>query len=304
METKFAALKLGEKFDLGIDADGYEPYYYKVSDTEGYQISGGPHGGNSRETFEPSAQIFADGEIVLLHARPTEVERAAFAVMVNQDGKLYLSDHPALSAWVYAMMTDMQECRDLDTYIYETADLRAFCQENGWIAPISDHYDRKRSTFLAVLDHRPRGARPETAEDDRWRSYEEAILRLADAIRDYRYAGRPDGNQEHTLMGLDAPLARVTTSLAAAIGEYHHQLLNICAGEQMELAAALHEALPTDLVTQTEAAKLANVTPQAINNAIATRRLRAYSKPNALAHRPGDRLVSRADVEQYWPPRE
>lgn len=301
MKTTFAALAIGQKFDLGIDADGYEPYYYKLSATEAYQISGGPHGGRGRETFEPDAVVFTDGEIVAIHAQPTEVERAAFTVMLNENGKP-LSDHPALNLWVIAMATDADEVRDLDTYIYETADLRAFCQENGWIAP-SDRYDSKRSTFLAILNHKPRGARPETAEQERWRSYEDATLRLADAIRTYRYAGRPDGDQEHTIMGMGAPMARVSTSLAAAIGEYHRQLLNIYAGEQMELAAALHDALPTDLITQTEAAKIANVTPQAINNAIATRRLRAYSKPDALAHRPGDRLVSRADVEKHWPPR-
>jgi hypothetical protein len=61
---------------------------------------------------------------------------------------------------------------------------------------------------------------------------------------------------------------------------------------------------PDDLITQTEAAQIANLTPQAVNNAIRERRLHAYSKPDAVAHRPGDRMVSRAEVEKLWSPRE
>jgi len=261
MKTTFEAVKIGQYFDLGIDADGHE-----------------------------------------LHNAPTEVERAAFTIMLNQEGKP-LSDHPALTAWVIAMATDPNEARDLDTYIYENSDLRELCRRDGWICQLGDHYDSKQSTFLAILDYEPRGVRPETAEQERWRSYENATLRLADAIRNYRYAGRPDGDQEHTIMGMGAPIARVSTSLAAAIGEYHHNMLNIYAMEHEDMEIELRAITPDDLITQTRAAVISNITPQAVNNAIASRRLRAYSKAGSVAHRPGDRMVSEADVRRLWPPR-
>lgn len=132
----------------------------------------------------------------------------------------------------------------------------------------------------------------------------EASLRLADAIANYRTAGRPDGDQTYTIMGMGAPLLNVTTSLAAAIAEFHANVLNVYAGEQLELESALRGALPDDLITQTEASQIANVSPQAVNNAIRDRRLRAYATPDSIAHKPGDRKVSRADVEKLWPPRE
>lgn len=60
---------------------------------------------------------------------------------------------------------------------------------------------------------------------------------------------------------------------------------------------------PNDLITQTEAAKIANITVQAVNNAIRDGRLRAYSDPDAVAHRAGDRRVSESEVRELWPPR-
>jgi hypothetical protein len=92
--------------------------------------------------------------------------------------------------------------------------------------------------------------------------------------------------------------------LAAAITEFHWQVVNVYASEKMDLEMALHSATPDDLITQTEAARSANITVQAVNNAIRDGRLRAYSDPDAVAHRPGDRRVSEAAVRELWPPRE
>lgn len=57
---------------------------------------------------------------------------------------------------------------------------------------------------------------------------------------------------------------------------------------------------PEDLITQGEAARLVGVSPQAVSNALRDGRLNAYEQEDAVGHRPGDRLVSRRDVERLW----
>jgi len=105
-------------------------------------------------------------------------------------------------------------------------------------------------------------------------------------------------------MGMGGPLLNVTTSLASAINEYHRNMIEVWAMSENHWEGLAHEARPKDLITQTEAAKLANVTPQAINNAIRDRRLRSYSDENAVSHKPGDTRVSEAEVRRLWPPKE
>lgn len=60
------------------------------------------------------------------------------------------------------------------------------------------------------------------------------------------------------------------------------------------------DLIPGDLITQGEAAIIAQITPQAINNAIRSGRLSAYPVPGSTAHKPGDRRVSEADVRRLW----
>jgi hypothetical protein len=61
---------------------------------------------------------------------------------------------------------------------------------------------------------------------------------------------------------------------------------------------------PTDLITQGEAARLADVTPQAVGNAIRDGRLRSYRITDAPRHRPGGWLVSLDQVRRVWPGEE
>lgn len=310
--TTFAELKIGARFHYNIDADGYEPYLYKISDAEGYIEEHGSGSGN-RETVKPDKAVWTWSEPVTLHNRPTEIERAALTILLQTH-----QDHVGLHYYIRALATGADEMRDLDRYIWEAGiplnvykneegewieedfrPLREICAEAGCVCWQCE-YDRDQDAFGAILDHKGRGQYPETREG-RWLALmDDAALRLADAIRSYRVAGRPDGDQAHTIIGLGAPLLNVTTSLDAAVAEYHAQVRGIYAGENQDLETALRETLPGDLITQNEAAHLAGVTPQAINNAIRERRLHAYSGQSAVAHRPGDRLVSRAEVERVW----
>ena len=56
-----------------------------------------------------------------------------------------------------------------------------------------------------------------------------------------------------------------------------------------------------DLITQAQAAEIADVSTQAVNNAIASRRLRGYKNPSAKYQRQAATLVSEADVRKLWP---
>lgn len=58
--------------------------------------------------------------------------------------------------------------------------------------------------------------------------------------------------------------------------------------------------VPDDLISQGEAAKLFNITGQAVNNALRDGRLTGYTKAGGVAHRPGDRRVSLAEARNLW----
>lgn len=318
MKTTFAELDIGQRFHYNIDANGHEPYLYKINDSEAY-VERGSHSG-LREVVEPGADVWTWSEPIILNNYITEIERAAITLLFGSGGNPRC-DHPGLSEYIRALAADPDEIRTPDQFIFEadaitewdvsdeneiipleTRPLRDVCQEAGFVCWTSE-WDRDNSAFGAILDHKPRGTRPDTKEQRYLVAVTDAAARLAYSIRDYRIAGRPVGDQTHTIMGMGAPLLNVTTSLAAAIAEYHNRILNIYARDNMDLEGALRSALPDDLITQSEAAAIANVTPQAINNAIRERRLRAYSSPDAVSHRPGARQVSEADVRELWPPR-
>lgn len=306
MRTQFSELEIGQRFHYNIDADGHEPYLYKISDTEAYVEHGS--GAGFRENIKPDADVWIWSEPVTLHSHPTEVERAAITMLMGPRGDSPMADHPGLYQFIRAIASDPNEMRDLDRYIWESSvgdyedggneiPLRTICYEAGYIC-WKQEWDHDNSAFGAILDHQPRGRHPVTAEERRFAGIDDAAARLADSIINYRVAGRPDGDQTHTIHGMGSPLLNITTSLAAAVAEYHQQMLNEAAREKFALHRLLNEATPDDLITQTEAACLLGVTPQAISNMIRVRKLRAYADPDAVPHKPGNRKVSRADVER------
>jgi hypothetical protein len=306
----FEQLEVGERFHYGIDADGHEPYLYKLSDTEAYVERGS--GAGTRETVDPDTEVEVWNEPATLHDAPTEVERAALTLLLGPHQQAPNANHPGLNLWIDAMLTDPGEHRSLDRFIWEEeADihgeaipLREACREMGFVC-WREEWDRDNSASGAILDRRPSGSAPQTRENHWWAAMDEAAYRLASAVRDYRVAGRPAGDYTSgSVGGLGSTLGYVETSLAAAITEFHWQVVNVYASEKMDLEMALHSATPDDLITQTEAAKIANITVQAVNNAIRDGRLHAYSDPDAVAHRAGDRRVSEAAVRELWPPRE
>jgi hypothetical protein len=163
---------------------------------------------------------------------PTEIERAALTILMGSRGDHPQADHVGLQCYIRALANDPNEIRSLDLYIWEAVvgedddevPLRELCRDMGYEC-WQKRWDHDRDAFGAILNHEPRGRRPATKEERQIALMDDAAARLASAIADYRTAGRPEGDQTHTITGMGAPLLRVTTSLAAAVAEYHSRIV-------------------------------------------------------------------------------
>ncbi len=219
---------------------------YKLNDTEAYVESGSGQGG--RETVPPRTAVHEWGKPVLLHIAPTEVERAALTLLMGCSLEYGpFAEHPGLYHWIRALAADPKEMRDLDRFIWEmqipsewmemdgrpevvaTEPLRAVCIRRGYVC-WQREYDQA-SAWKAIVDENPQGLRlkAQAAEGREaggchWR--DKNLLFLAYAVAKYRIAGRPDGDQTSTIYGLGGPLLSVSTSLAAAIAEFHYNEIN------------------------------------------------------------------------------
>lgn len=237
--TAFQDLQIGERFHFNVDADGHEPYMYKISDAQAY-VEHGSHQG-MRKDVDASEIVHVWSKPVALHTAPTEVERAALTLLMGPRGNNPASVHVGLHAYIWALATDPAEMRDLDTFIFESyinignedeptmMPLRELCADRGQIC-YQREWDHDNSAYCAILDKMPTGKRLETHGEKRGARTTRASAILADAIRKYRVAERPEGDQSYTISGMGSPLLTVTTSLAAAISEFHFYITNIYAG--------------------------------------------------------------------------
>lgn len=228
METTFADLAVGQQFDFNVDADGYELIYYKISEDEGYAFAGNRAG--RREKFAPDTIVYSNGTMHRISPTTvTDIERVAITLIADNP-----ATHPGLGEWLRAIISNPKESRRLDKYIWEenvtlssdeTLPLRTWLQREGYVC-WGREWDTQHSAAAAILDHQPRGEYP--ADKGEWfcAHNDAALLCLGDAIVDYRTAGRPNGDQTHTIMGLGAPLLRITSSLAAAIVEFVRSVQN------------------------------------------------------------------------------
>lgn len=71
-------------------------------------------------------------------------------------------------------------------------------------------------------------------------------------------------------------------------------------GDLVDAIEAARRWIDEDLITQAEAARLAGISTQAVNNATRDGRLETYSNDEAANPRHGGRLVSRQQVQQRW----
>lgn len=215
----FGSLKLGQTF---TDKTG-EFAFIKTRDG----ARGGDHGHTVR--FNDDEMVDPYGDEPILHDKPTEIERAALTLLLDA-----WINHPGLHAWVIAMASNPDEFRWLDEYVLDpastietgdgTMQLAEFCRLRELVTP-TKLYDRDNCMWSSIQDCEPRGKRETGIEKNvAWR--DRHAFHLAMAIREYREMGRPDGDQTHTIQGMGAPLMNITTSLAAAVVEYHKQIVN------------------------------------------------------------------------------
>lgn len=162
---------------------------------------------------------------------PTEIERAAITMLVDAQ-----VNHPALWSWIQAMAKDPDECRHLGNYIIDesvtiefdgrTMPLAECCRSMGYVTP-TKQWDRDNDIAAAIQDKEPKGKKPETKIERDMARRDRIIYHLAMAVAMYRDDARPTGDQSHNIMGLGGPIARITTSLAAAVVEYHKAMVNV-----------------------------------------------------------------------------
>ncbi len=207
---KYADLTLSQQFSTGNG----EYWFIKTRD-----------GGTALETgitvsFHPDDDVTPEGEAPVLHTTPTEIERCALTLLVTATN----IQHPGLLAWVHQMAQDPNEMRTLDDFVFETATVATKCREFGFITP-TKHYDRDNWMAGAILERKPRGAMLHGAKR-MMAEYDRINLILAMAVCDYRYAGRPSGDQTHQVRGMDSVLLNVSTSLAAEVANYHRNTIN------------------------------------------------------------------------------
>lgn len=226
--TTFAQITPGTEFDYHVDADGHEPTLVKLNDTQAIVIAGSGEG--LREDIAPEEVVFPTGRTHAVHSAPTDIERCALTILSTFTG-----GHWGLVDWVQALIKNPEEMRDLDEWLWETPcsygdTLQKF--PGTWAtflnsknqAAWTTRYDHRHSAFSAIFDSKHgKMMYADYSQADRhfMERYDEAALRLAQEIVDYRVRGRMDGDYTSSVYGL----LNVSTSLAAAVAEFHRRII-------------------------------------------------------------------------------
>lgn len=180
----------------------------------------------------------------------TEIERAAITLLYNHKKHGRGLWHPALSAWVESIGTDPVEQRFIDQYVVDEIasgsdtglDIQAEMIDFGFSIPDDNPFgenfhnvSRDISNGHPGINNNPGreayarmfpngGVEPRSVQED-----DEMALDLATAIVMYRREARPVGDVTRNI-GWQGdppqPLMTISTSLAAAIGEYQLRLLS------------------------------------------------------------------------------
>lgn len=226
--STFAKLTPGVEFEYHVDADGHEPTLVKLNTTQAIVIAGSNAG--LRETIAPDEPVFPTGKTHVVHSAPTDIERCALTILSTFRG-----GHWGLVAWIRALIVDPEETRDLDEWLWETPCSYGDTLQKSpgtWAtflnrqnqAAWTTQYDQRHSAFTAIID----GKHGKTMYSDCSKvdqnfmeRYDEAVLRLAQEIVDYRVRGRMDGDYTFSVYGL----LNVSTSLAAAVAEFHARVV-------------------------------------------------------------------------------
>ena len=151
-----------------------------------------------------------------------DVERAALTLLWRFLG---YAPHPVLEAWVNHLMEDHEYAVFLDKFAAAYDGWETLVTA-GWPAPPPERFGDLGLSGLLLCSR----AHPTDYARVSWRS-DEAVYRLASAVQRFRLDGRPIGDVSYTIQGLGAPLATITTSLAAAVVEFAQAQEGIWASE-------------------------------------------------------------------------
>lgn len=219
MIQKFADMPLGTEFIHEDGGDGeYDESLYKVSDTEAVNETRS----YSRDAISPNDEFPVTGMVLTLHETATEIERAALTVLDQARGS-----HPALQEWIQAMIRNPDEMRGLNEFSLSASidmgedqpamKLTDYLASNGYRVPTEGWGNGVADYIFAEKSH--------TEGRDQEYNLNQIVFALAHSVHMYRIMGRPDGDQSHTLSGMQSPLISYTTSLAAAVVEFHQARL-------------------------------------------------------------------------------
>ena len=158
---------------------------------------------------------------------PTEIERAVVTILSTA-----YPHHPILGRWVRELIKSPDEITDIDEFAISLVNLSEY-EEAGYIVPEGEY---SSAVFGAILDCIPKGHRDYKDDEEMDAIYkDDIILRLANALVEYRQAGRPGGDQTHTIVDMGTPVVSIKTSLAAALATYHQSIVDWYAGRIADL---------------------------------------------------------------------
>lgn len=221
-QVKLGDVEIGRVFFVE-SGDCEMEYFYRVDEDD--YVNLGDYG-RCRRGENPLAldmMVTVTDKGVIINDEPTAIESAAVMILSKA-----VITHPGLAAWVRAMYQDPNERRDLNRFVFETVPEESektwaeVLREAGYVAPTSLYSGG--NVFTAIMDGKPKGEfLPENSEA--WG--DEAVLRLADAVRQYREAGRPNEGTYTIRSGGVAVMMRVAVNLAAEVAEYHERIVNL-----------------------------------------------------------------------------
>jgi len=168
-----------------------------------------------------------------------DIERAACQIL-RDDARLIT--HPVLRAYVEVLLIDLAFADSFDAGAGSawtpSAEVVAYAAGEGFPLPERGKWGEQFATSWGPDYYGDDGKRQ--AQRDR----DAIIAQLAYAVRTYRRDGRPNGDQTHALHGVGGPVALVTSSLAAAVADYHRALTSHYADELAILRRRLRRLAP------------------------------------------------------------
>jgi hypothetical protein len=188
---------------------------YKISDNEAINVTDLCE----KIKVRPDAICNVTGKIIPIHAEITDLEKVALALLDR-----YQAFHPGLDGWIKALIRNPDEGRSLDTFTNEEAPMEQGEAREG--------KEEKSPIQAAILNGiRSTQDQPSSNAPSMRQVLDAHLLTLAEAVRNYRNSGRPDGELTATVKMDESNASYVTikSSLTRSVLEFHDQIVNLVA---------------------------------------------------------------------------